>query len=105
MFRHSILHLNYFDKEFLFFSCLKFIMGPRTQSVPGPLVFARETFAQFLPNKKVLLRERKRHTAYHVASVCSAVLSWSGRVPHPDLTGGMSHPDLSGGTPSWGPPS
>ena len=40
-------------------------------------------------NKKVLLRECKRHTAYSVASACSAVLSWGRGVP-------LSKP---GGTP------
>ena len=44
-------------------------------------------------NKKVLLREHKKHTACRVASTTSAVLSWGG-VPHPWL----------GGYPSWDTP-
>ena len=45
-------------------------------------------------NKKVLLRERKRHTARRIASVRYAALSGGGVVPHP----------RSGGTPFqvWG---
>ena len=65
-------------------------------------------------NKKVLMRERKRHTARHVASARYATLSngWGrggtpsspgGRYPHhPDLVGGgvpPNHPDLGWGTP------
>ena len=55
-------------------------------------------------HKTVLLRERKRHTARHVASTPSAVLSWGTPLPppHPDLAGGT--PSLVGGTPSWGTP-
>ena len=67
-------------------------------------------------NKKVLLRERKRHTARRVASACYAALSngWEG-VPHPVLVvggytshpppsrpgreGTSHHPDLGWGTP------
>ena len=45
-------------------------------------------------NKKVLLRERKRHTAHRVVSTLSVVLT--GTPPHPDLAGG--------GYPSWVPP-
>ena len=45
-------------------------------------------------NKKVLLREHKRHTARRVASAHSAAVSWpGGGYPHPVLIGG-------GGTPS-----
>ena len=71
-------------------------------------------------NYKVLLRERKRHTARRVASTRYAALSnpdlVGGGVPHPDLVGGrgvtppppsrpglggVPHPDLvRGGTPS-----
>ena len=55
-----------------------------------------------LKNKKVLLRESKKHTARHVASTCRGVPV--GCTPHPDL----GH-NLDGGTPlSWpwdgGPP-
>ena len=66
--------------------------------------------AVFKFNKKVLLRERKRHTARHVSTTPSAVLSWEG-VPHPWIGG--PHPDLAGGgaylipgrgTPSQGTP-
>ena len=65
-------------------------------------------------NKKVLLRESKRHTARRLASTCYNALSigWGGtptspgggRFPrsanHPDLTGGVPHPVLvvGGGT-------
>ena len=66
-----------------------------------------------LNNKKVLLRERKRHTARHIASTRYAALSnpdlVGGGVPHPDLVRGYPiqtwlgvpphHPDLVGGTP------
>ena len=69
-------------------------------------------------NKKVILRERKRHTARRVASARYADLSWGGypisgpggypilcpvgvprsrEVPHP-RSGGVSHP-MSGGVP------
>ena len=41
-----------------------------------------------LSNKKVLLRERKRHTARHVASARYAAVSNGWGVPHPDLIGG-----------------
>ena len=61
-------------------------------------------------NKKVLLRERKRHTAYHIASARYDDLSPDGRVPHPVLdgdtpsdvwTGSVPHPRSGwGGTPS-----
>ena len=52
-------------------------------------------------NKKVLLRERKRHTARRIASTCYAALS------HPDLVGRYPIQTWSGGTPSrpgWGVP-
>ena len=69
-------------------------------------------------NKKVLLRERKRHTARRIES---ARFADGGRgVPHPVLDGGgggypiqswmggrVPHPVLDGGTPSspgWYPP-
>ena len=62
-------------------------------------------------NKKVLLREHKRHTARHVASARYAALSayreGEGVVPHPVLDGGgdVPHPVLYGGcTPSQGTP-
>ena len=62
-------------------------------------------------NKKVLLRERKRHAARRVGSACYAALSpdWgypiqslTGGLPHVVLTwdGGTLHPDLG-----WVPPS
>ena len=44
-------------------------------------------------NKKVLLRERKRHTTHHVAST-----------PYVVLTGYPPCPDLAGGYPTWVPP-
>ena len=51
-------------------------------------------------NKKVLLRERKRHAARRVSSAPYAVLSWG--IPHP----GYPHPDLAKGypIPGWGYP-
>ena len=48
-------------------------------------------------NKKVLLRERKRHTARHVVSARYAALSNGGYSPH--------HPDLAQGYPRYPPPS
>ena len=54
-------------------------------------------------NKKVLLRERKRHTAHRVASARYATLSpdGGGGVPHPDLwrVYPSNKPDLEWGTP------
>ena len=56
-------------------------------------------------NKKVLLRERKRHTARHVASARYAALPsvcvWGGGVPQPGLDGG-GVPHQRGGTPCQG---
>ena len=45
-------------------------------------------------NKKVLLRERKRHIARHVASARYTALSpgGDGEVPYPVLEGGIPHP-------------
>ena len=58
-------------------------------------------------HKKVLLRERKRHTARRVASARYAVLS-NGGYPIQSWVGGVPHPVLAGGTPSspggWGYP-
>ena len=65
-------------------------------------------------NKKVLLRERKRHTAHRVASARYAALSsgWGG-VPHPRSGVGVPHPRVRGypgqvlmvgGTPGLGVP-
>ena len=51
-----------------------------------------------LENKKVLLRERKRHTARRVPSACCAALS-NGRGPYPDMRG-VPHPVMVGDTPS-----
>ena len=45
-----------------------------------------------MTNKKVLLRERKRHTARRVASTCCATLSPGGTYP------GWGVPTLDGGT-------
>ena len=47
-------------------------------------------------NKKVLLRECKRHTARHIANACFAD---GGMVPHPVLDGGVPHHDLGWGYP------
>ena len=49
---------------------------------------------RFILHKKVLLRERKRHTAHRVVSTPSVVLT--GSPPCPDLAGG--------GYPTWVPP-
>ena len=59
-------------------------------------------FVEYNYNKKVLLHERRRHTACHVASVCYTALSphpvptwtWDG-VPPPSPGLGMGYP------PSW----
>ena len=49
-------------------------------------------------NKKVLLHERKRHTARHAPSTCCAALS------NPDMAGGVPHPRSRGrGYPVPGP--
>ena len=50
--------------------------------------------AKVLPNKKVLLRERKRHTARRIASTRCAALS------NPDLVGGVPGPMSGGDTQS-----
>ena len=61
-------------------------------------------------NKKVLLRERKRHTARRVASTPSAVLSREGGTPslageYPILGSGWGYPMPSQGVPHpWVPP-
>ena len=56
-------------------------------------------------NKKVLLRERKRHTARCVASARYAALSngGGGGVPHPVMMGVVPHPVMVGGTPGSPP--
>ena len=58
-----------------------------------------------MANKKVLLRERKRHTDRRLSSTSCTVLSWGGGgvlplpgVPHPDMVGGT--PSHTGDTPS-----
>ena len=62
-------------------------------------------------NKKVLLRERKRHTARRVERGMYPIQSWwCWGVPHPVMVGGTlgtpHHPDLAGwGTPGTPPPS
>ena len=61
------------------------------------------------PNKKVILRERKKHTVRHVASTRFAEMSpdWGGRVPHPVLDRGVPHQVLTRGYPpsaGWGTP-
>ena len=69
-------------------------------------------------NKKVFLRERKRHTGHRVVSTPSVVLtgyppprqgtppSWPGQgVPYLGTPQqGTFHPDLAGGYPTWVPP-
>ena len=53
-------------------------------------------------NKKVLLRERKRHTARRVASARYA--DWGGGgLPIPRSGGGGTHPQIQGGFPVPGP--
>ena len=47
-------------------------------------------------NRKVLLRERKRHTTCRIAS---ARYADGGGVPHPVLVGGVPHPVMVGGLP------
>ena len=61
-------------------------------------------FAKYCFNKKVLLRERKRHTARRVASARYAggwypIESWWGGVPIQSWRG-VPHPDMMGGTHS-----
>ena len=51
--------------------------------------------------KKVLLRERKRHTARHVVSTHSVVLSWL--TPPPPLTDLTPPPDLTPPGQTWPP--
>ena len=56
-------------------------------------------------NKKVLLRERKRHTTRRVESTHSVVLT--GYPPHPDLAqwgGGLPYPSIPPSWPGWGVP-
>ena len=61
-------------------------------------------------NKKILLRERKRHTARRVASArYAALFNGGGGLPHPVLDGwrGVPYPVLDGGgvtpsSPGWG---
>ena len=90
---------------------------------PWSIKMKRESKWQLLENKKVLLRERKRHTARHVAST-SVVLSregypipgwWGtpsqdGGYPHPGMgypcpnpAGGVPHPRTVGGTLGYPP--
>ena len=61
---------------------------------------------QFTNNKKVLLRERKRHTARRVASPGSGYLPWLGAGGYPPWPGGTYPPWLAGvylggGYPPW----
>ena len=66
------------------------------QEQRSSLVFYRT----HMNNKKVLLHERKRHTARRVVSTPSVVLTGyppPGRVP--------PHPDLAGGYPTWVSPT
>ena len=66
-----------------------------------------KNFGKNLANKKVLLRERKRHTARCEASARYAgggrgypIQSWWGEgLPHPVMVG-VPHPVMVGGTPS-----
>ena len=62
-------------------------------------IFLVLRMATIITNKKVLLCERKRHTACHVASTPYVVLTG---YPHPPA--GYPHPDLAGGTPRQGTP-
>ena len=50
-------------------------------------------------NKKVVLYERKRHTARRVASTCSAALSPGGGGTPIQPDKGVPHPIMPGGTP------
>ena len=74
--------------------------GPSTVTLVSIVAY----FLRIIPlNKKVLLRERKRHTARHVSSTLSTVLFQGGyHIPGQGgtLGWGTSHPDLTGGTPS-----
>ena len=55
-------------------------------------------------SNKVLLRERKRHTAHHVVSTPSIVLTGY-NPPRPDLGGTLPGGYPAGGYPTWVPPS
>ena len=55
---------------------------------------------EIIKNKKVLLRERKRHTARRVVSTPSVVLPWPGYPPG----GGYLTGYPPGGVPDLGPP-
>ena len=61
-------------------------------------------YSKNIKNKKVLLRERKKHTANHIASACYAALSpdWGG-VPHLRSRWRVSHPRSGWGYPIPGP--
>ena len=58
-----------------------------------------------LLNRKVLLRERKRHTARRVDALCpdgGTISGPDGGYPHPVLTGGYPHPIQTGDVPPSG---
>ena len=70
-----------------------------------------ESAKQRFNHKKVLLRERKRHTTHREAALSPDLLMGGrGWVPHPVLTRGIPHPVLMGGggvgyphpVPTWG---
>ena len=86
-------------------------MSVNYYNYPTRVMLAKVDFSKKISNKKVLLRERKRHTACRVVSTPCVVLTGypPGRIPpHPDLAGGVPylgtpwqgtpHPDLAGGT-------
>ena len=85
---------------------------PKLSILPEHIDFSKKRSYEY--NKKIVLRERKRHTAHRVKSKCSLccclrgrgypIQSWPGEVPHqvlsPGWGGGLSHLVLVRGYPS-----
>ena len=70
----SVLNQYYFSKKYRHLRCLIFEKKFLKENYhKNPL---RYFATKKILNKKVLLRERKRHTARHVASTHYVVLSW-----------------------------
>ena len=87
------------DANYTETSCESMIKLPHKKDL-GPI--------NLINNKKVLLRERKRHTTCRAASVCCADLSWpEGYLPWLGGTypGRGDLPCLGGTYPGWGVPT